>query len=597
MRLLALLLCMVWTARALGASAEDLTWTLDFGGPKEWRGAIVQLLQGTKGLPRLAVASVLRRQAVLDSRERLNLVKTLDDTGLTRDPRVLQFLRAQAASPDPVIAAAALQGLLNARSTAVLPILGEIFRTRPEERELIARRVGALYRDAIKADADDAYGSDFHPHEAARLAREGREEVLFWPVYAAMAQADEGRVRLLAADGLRDLADRRAGALLWTLAGDGDPEVRRRGLWSLAYRRDARACDELIDRYWNGERAGEASGLRRRALADTGKVCAPTHLFTLFELVRAAPHRREEAEILLDNAVSDRLVPILEDAAFRERLQTYRADTDARLRHYADRLWERAENERRERLLADQPFWLGPAALIALALISALLGLVLFLWGFRLVQLLRLLRRLAPSTTRAVPMGTALLRGRLRAAGNRPLEHPLTGEPCLWYVGAERDHSWQRFWLEDHTGRILVNPHGAILLSADGVLVDDEAVQILGKVAREPASVSGTVAKKVLRKDRPRRTLAGRVGHFLVQGVLGLWSRGGTGMALFSDPLRCFWIWDDLDQRPVKPGRELARLLVVFLLAGLWITVFAVAALAALDRDLSQGITLWLNLD
>ena len=96
-------------------------------------------------------------------------------------------------------------------------------------------------------------------------------------------------------------------------------------------------------------------------------------------------------------------------------------------------------------------------------------------------------------------------------------------------------------------------------------------------------------------KDTPRRTLVGRIGHFLVQGVLGCWERMGTGRALFSDPLRCFWIWDAHDGGPLHGRLELYRLLLVFLLAGIWITVFAAAALAVFDREFSDALNLWFS--
>ncbi len=189
-----------------------------------------------------------------------------------------------------------------------------------------------------------------------------------------------------------------------------------------------------------------------------------------------------------------------------------------------------------------------------------------------------------------------MLRGRLRPLEERLVQHPLTEEKCLYYAGADRHHPHQQFYLNDDTGQILVNPQGAVLLSADGVLEADEEVLVLGHVSRLRGSEKGGVGGKVIGKNQESRTLFSRIGHFLVQGVLGLWKRGGTGMALFSDPQRCFWIWDDYDRRPLGAWYELLRLLAVFLFAGFWITVFAAAALAVFDDEFSQTLLVWLNL-
>ena len=51
------------------------------------------------------------------------------------------------------------------------------------------------------------------------------------------------------------------------------------------------------------------------------------------------------------------------------------------------------------------------------------------------------------------------------------LHHPVTGEPCLYYVGADSEHPDARFYLVDDTGRVLVDPQRAVLFSDDGVLV------------------------------------------------------------------------------------------------------------------------------
>jgi hypothetical protein len=398
-RLVLLLILLVWSARALAANPEDLSWTLDYGPSADWPAAIEELSARAKGIPGKAVASVLRRQAFISGQPRVIMVRALGNKGLTWDPRVLEFLRAEALGADTEAAQAAFDGLIDSYNPAIGPILEELRQRRP-------------------------------------------------------------------------------------------------------------AWQGPIDR----------------------------HL--------AEVHSKQERMVVKPQQWAEQ-----------------------------------------------RPALLGPAVLIAFALLSALLGLVLFVWGFRLLQLLRLLQRTAPAKVRSVAQGTALLRGRLIQIGEQ-LRHPVTEEGCLYYSGADRDFPYQQFYLEDETGRILVNPAGAVLISADGILTGGEEVMILGAVNRS----SGTERNNLIGKPEVRRSRFDRCVHFLVQGVLGFWNRTGTGMALFSDPRSCIWIWDAPGKGPLNSRREAVRLLGIFLAAGVWISLFAATALVMFDQQFSAALASWLSL-
>ena len=59
---------------------------------------------------------------------------------------------------------------------------------------------------------------------------------------------------------------------------------------------------------------------------------------------------------------------------------------------------------------------------------------------------------------------------------------------------------------------------------------------------------------------------------------------------LFSDPGRCFWIWDDLERRPMGEVRDVVWLASSVLLGGAWSIVFAVAVLGLIDQEMSQTL-------
>src|SRR5438093_5341343 len=102
-------------------------------------------------------------------------------------------------------------------------------------------------------------------------------------------------------------------------------------------------------------------------------------------------------------------------------------------------------------------------------------GLYSFLKGFRIYREYRILEDTPEAPVRAIAMGLVHVRG--RAAGEERLTSPLTRTPCYFYKVDiekwERDQNrsrWRhyttdvrglRFYVEDTTGKVLVDPNGA----------------------------------------------------------------------------------------------------------------------------------------
>jgi len=114
------------------------------------------------------------------------------------------------------------------------------------------------------------------------------------------------------------------------------------------------------------------------------------------------------------------------------------------------------------------PPWLWPLA-------GAGVGLYLFYHGFRLLQRKRLIMDTPASKVRSAAMGLVEVSG--LAAGPYTMNAPITGLPCFYYrtmvwqwKQQGKSSSWVKevdeslhvpFFLEDTTGRVLVNPQGA----------------------------------------------------------------------------------------------------------------------------------------
>jgi hypothetical protein len=105
-----------------------------------------------------------------------------------------------------------------------------------------------------------------------------------------------------------------------------------------------------------------------------------------------------------------------------------------------------------------------------------LMGILLFIFGFKKYGEYRVLRDTPRAKVRSIPMGLVHLQG--KAVGEKRLTSPLTHQPCFYYhvkiekwVKKDKDQEgWQtygtdknaeEFWLEDSTGKVRVNPKQA----------------------------------------------------------------------------------------------------------------------------------------
>ena len=111
----------------------------------------------------------------------------------------------------------------------------------------------------------------------------------------------------------------------------------------------------------------------------------------------------------------------------------------------------------------------------ALPALFFLVGVVLVILGFRTYRQYRILADTPQIPVRSVPMGLVHVAG--KSTGGNPLTSPLSCVPCYYYrvqvekwVKKDNQEKWvttgnekaeSEFYLEDETGRILVNPHDA----------------------------------------------------------------------------------------------------------------------------------------
>jgi hypothetical protein len=119
----------------------------------------------------------------------------------------------------------------------------------------------------------------------------------------------------------------------------------------------------------------------------------------------------------------------------------------------------------------------NPGGFLIWCIIGFVLGIVLFFWGFRLLQRRRLILDTPLSKIRSASMGMVEVNG--LAVGPYTMNAPVTERPCYYYrtqawewkqngknkqwveVASECQHV--PFFVDDNTGRLLVDPRGAEL--------------------------------------------------------------------------------------------------------------------------------------
>ncbi|HEX9725684.1 MAG TPA: hypothetical protein VGC53_15500 [Vicinamibacteria bacterium] len=228
-----------------------------------------------------------------------------------------------------------------------------------------------------------------------------------------------------------------------------------------------------------------------------------------------------------------------------------------------------------------------PLILIASAVLSGIVGALLFVWAFRLLQLSVRVRNRPVSKVSALALRPIALEGEVQPTGAY-LRHPVTGEACVYYAGADIDSPNKRFYLEDGSGRVLVDPRRAVLFSDDGVLVAGERVHVAGFADRD------SEGNAVIRKDETEPPLYRRIVHRFIKVLFGFGHATSVTRMLFSDPHRCFWIWDDLERRPMGEAKDVVWLAAGSILGGAWMLVFALAVMELIDEGtvtaLLQGV-------
>jgi len=567
-------------ATAIGQAQEerlpsDEARLLLSGGPEDWPGAVERLIDDKYGFPPLAVPAVLERLPGLDPEHRRQVAEGLSLRACW--PEVRQAMAGLMRDPDRKVGLAALKTYLHCDEPDMLPaIAGLIDPGHPFRQELTDALARAYAREQERRRGLARY----KPWHAALDAAQGPGEHRYLPLLLPLLTDPEPAVREAAVQAMALLPDTRVHDHLFPLTRDPDNRVRDAALWALAYRQDPRVFDTLLA--WAD--AEQRPWHRNRRFEQVGAAYSPDRLIEFLERYREAESeaRRHDYRYLVGGAL---FLGILDHPDIMAKLAGLADDPEPFIRDTARKVLSWRDKRERERLAQEVGAALPMTVLAGWLLLAGLLGLVMLAWVARLLALRYRIHSLPYSKAASLAVGQVAMHGRVQPAAELVV-HPMTGEFCAFYPGADRDHPGLRLQIEDKSGRVLLDTRGAILLSSEGLLLPGDEVYVLAYA--QPLESTGP-HRRLLGKAQVHRSWPERLIHLVVHRLMGANARGGTARMLFSDPRTVCLIWDQ-DRRPFSSNRELAILIAAIALAGFWIVLFAMSGYAMIDPELAASL-------
>lgn len=549
---------------------SDWVRILEVGARDDWPHAIKALLQ-QHGVPGQAVATLIRRMDAMDGDDRRRFA-----AGLYRNvvrPATLEAVVKLLADADEKTVRAARKAMNHCEAEFAAPILTAHVRRGHPRRDLLAVRLSDLwYEEELKRRSQESLAQiDLQEDVAA-----GRTDAIV-DVLAPLLKDGNSTVRQAGIRSLYYIGDARVRRAVYPLTSDPEPDVRLAALRLLGYHGDERAYRPLLE--WADTAAPRARRWHRnQRFRKVGGLFRHTHFAESLERYRSAlgDEQKKDCRALIEGAIHREMK---RNPRTLKLLESVRSDPDALIAGVARKVIDWKDQPPDE----EPGPGIGSGILVATGLVTALLGFVLFHWAFRLLELRRLFLSLTPAPIRSLASGHVAISGTVRGRRGASLEHPYTGEQCVYYPGADRKHPEMRFTIEDATGEVLVEARDLVLLSEDGIIEEGEKVLLVGTAHRDGNAIT-------MKKGAAPQSLYRRCVHFAVRRLLGGAAESGSARVLFSDPSRCFCLWDDLRERPFACWRDSMTVFGAILITGVWFVVFALAALALLDQELSATL-------
>ncbi|MGE0682775.1 MAG: hypothetical protein AB7P69_17965, partial [Candidatus Binatia bacterium] len=425
---------------------SDLVRILEEGPRSDWDAAAQRLVRYKEEYKRYvldprSLGSLLKRWAAFSPDTRVLIAKGMQRNTSVRTPETVMVFVRLLEDPETRIREEAFQILIKNGTSATAPALARYTPATADDRIKLIRHLVRV-NDTEQAEKRERPASSTFTEASA-----GVRDELFSVLVPFFADSSP-QVRIFLAERVERFIDERVNDLLFRLRVD--PATGLQALLTLATRGDVRACGPLLE--WAEHRFSAALGQhtdtganqdnpntsdspdeRAKRFSRVGEVCGslqPAYFIDLYRQATSQDDRRDRMHLLLNIPVKpfDRLV----STELRRALNEAATETDPELRHWASvqlatlASYESEQGLQRKKAEQDVVRW--RYALAGALIAASVLGIFIFLWGFRMLQLRRLLQHLAPASARTVTLGLTSLRGEVQPYDGRMLVHPVTEE-------------------------------------------------------------------------------------------------------------------------------------------------------------------------
>lgn len=556
-------------------------WNNLKNGPKQSWPASVNALSENKLALHYALPLLLQRLPQLPEKQRLRLAFALGDY-LERDG-VIEALVQLIDDPSSRVAYAALTSLTDSRHPEVVNILADRLTSGKPVKPLLVKRLLTLYQEGQADFQSHYYGWSWF---AAQYSDATPDDLFVTPLLTTYPhQNSEIKIEIIRA--LQQMQDLRIDPFLEQITLSGQPNVKKFALWALAYRGHDQGFETLYrqapdlepdksHRRWHRDRYFESMG--------------EAHWWNIEQLVEHYLQQTDatattDYQYMLKSARNKHLFTF---PGMLEKIGGWSQHQNPFLKEIMlEMLGWHETDEDQSQTLNNLKQGIPVIILLISFILAGAVGLLMLFWVFRLLHLKYLVTFFPKSRINNLSIGHVAVQGRVIPSLRGLVEYPNTGELCLFYPGVEKKYPKHRFYIEDKSGHIIVDPVGAVLLSEQRLLYEGDTVYMLANVKLQKQRDKQL---KVLGKVKQPQSAFQSLMNWLLKALMGANARSAQSRMLYADPAYCFWIWDNPGQKPLASSWDLIALLIIVALAAIWLTVFAATGLALWDENFSVAL-------
>lgn len=490
--------------------------------------------------------------------------------------------------PSSRVAYAALSSLSDSgHPDAVLLMAAQLDAKKPV-KPLLIKRFLDLY---LKRQNNYAQHKEVWPWFAAQKSEGIQDEIFVSPLLAAYSHQNQ-EIRIEIINALQQMSDQRIDAFLERIkAQETNPEIIQAILWALASRGHVEVFSQLyreapeIEAYkdhrrWHRdryvERMGEVFWWDFARLLDSYRILSTATAIS-------------DYQIMIKSARNPHSFGF---SGMTEKVSALAKGTDPFLNETLSELLAMPESDVDQRSMNIPQQGIPVVLLLISFVLAGVFCLLLLIWLTRILRLKLRVLLFHKTQIKALHKGAVTVQGRVMPSLRGLVEYPTTGEQCVFYTGVEKKFPKHRFYIEDNTGQILVDPADALFLSEQQLLFEGDQVHMFANVITQQHRDKQI---KILGHTRSSPSLLQWCLNKVCKSVIGTAPTDGRANIWSVDPANCFCFWDQYGSKPLTSSSDWVLLFILVASTAIWFTVFTATGFALFDEDYAVALSAMLD--